>query len=390
MDFGFTEDQQRLRAEVRAFVRKEATPEVIEETYWEAGWGLKSREFLKKAGARGWLTPTWPKRYGGLESSHVEDLIIAEEMSYTGARPPGLVGASMAGPTILRFGSEEQKAEWLPRIARGEIEFALGYTEPQAGSDLAALDIRAVEDGDDFVINGMKTFNTSSHFADYHWLGARTDPDAPKHKGVSLFIVDFKSPGITIRPLWTMAGWRTNEVYYDNVRVPKKNLVGTRGRGFQQIAVALDFERMFPVGPLQRLLDELIGYVKEAKAHGKPLADGEIVRHQLAEMAAEVEVCRLFGFRLAWVLDQGRVPNYESAMAKVFQTEAMNKLTHTAMKVLGPFGQLQRSSKWVPIDGMAEYHHRWQVVETIYAGTSEIMRNIIAQRGLGLPRAQMG
>jgi alkylation response protein AidB-like acyl-CoA dehydrogenase len=386
MDFGFTEAQQRLREEVRAFIKKEITPEIVQETFWEAGWGPKSREFLKKVGARGWLTPTWPKQYGGLESSHVDDLIIADEMSYHLVRPP-MVGTAMAGPTILRFGSDEQKAEWLPPIARGEIEFALGYTEPQAGSDLAALDIRAVEDGDDFVMNGMKTFNTACHYADYHWLGARTDPDAAKHRGISLFIVDLKSPGVDIRPLWTMAGWRTNEVYYDNVRVPKKNLVGVRGRGFHQIAVALDFERMFPAGPLLRLLDELVEYVKEAKSGGKPLADDPVVRHQLAEMAAEAEVCRLFGFRLAWILDQGRVPNYESSMAKVFGTEAMNKLTHTAMKVLGPFGQLQHGSRWAPIDGHAEYHHRWQVVETIYAGTSEIMRNIIAQRGLNLPRA---
>ncbi|TAK28875.1 MAG: acyl-CoA dehydrogenase [Chloroflexota bacterium] len=385
MDFGLTAAQQRLREEVRAFIAKESTPEVIEETYWEHAWGPATREFYRKLGERGWLTPTWPKQYGGLELSHVEDLIIAEELSYHMVRV-SMVSTSMAGPTILRFGSEEQKQEWLPPIAQGKLAFALGYTEPQAGSDLAALDIRAVDDGDYFVINGMKTFNTACHYADYHWLGARTDPDAPKHRGVSLLIVDMKSLGITVRPLWTMAGWQTNEVYYDNVRVPKKNLVGVRGRGFQQIAVALDFERMFPVGLAARLLDDLIHYTKEAQAQGKPLAVDPIVRHQLAEMAAEIEVCRLFALRIAWILDQGRVPNYESAMAKVFLTETLNKLTHTAMKVFGPFGQLQRGSKWAPIDGHVEYHHRWQVLETIYAGTSEIMRNIIAQRGLGLPR----
>lgn len=386
MDFALTEAQQRLRDDVRAFCRAESTAAIVEETYWQYGWGPAAREFMKKMGARGWLTPTWPKQYGGLESSHIDHLIIAEEMSYHLVHPT-MVGAGMAGPTILRFGSEVQKQEYLPRIARGEIEFALGYTEPQAGSDLAALDLRAVDDGDDFVLNGQKTFNTGCHHADYHWLGARTDPQESKHRGISLFIVDMRSPGITVRPLWTMAGWRTNEVYYDNVRVPKHNLVGIRGRGFHQIAVALDFERMFPVAPLTRLHDQLVSYAKTAVSRGKPLADDPVVRHQLAAMAAEIQVCRHFSVRLAWMLDQGRVPNYESAMAKLLQTETMHQLTHTAMKILGPFGQLQRESKWVPLQGEAEHRHRWQVVETIYAGTSEIMRNIIAQRGLGLPRS---
>lgn len=385
MDFGLSEAQLRLRQDVRAFCLEQRTPELIDETYWNYTWGPLTRQYLQKAGARGWLTPTWPKKYGGLEASHVDDLIIAEEMAYHLMRPSS-VGASMAGPTIMRFGSDDQKDDYLPRIARGEVGFSLGYTEPQAGSDLAALDIRAVDDGDDFVLNGMKTFNTASHFSEYHWLGARTDPDAPRHRGVSLMIVDLRSPGITIRPLWTMAGYRTNEVYYDNVRVPKKNLVGVRGRGFQEIAVALDFERMFLSAPLARLLDDILEYTREADSRGKPLAADPLVRHQLAEVAADVEACRLFAFRLAWILDQGRVPNYESAMAKVFITESLNRLTHVGMKILGPFGQLQRGSKWAPFSGCLEHDQRHQVVETIYAGTSEVMRNIIAQRGLGLPR----
>lgn len=386
MDFAYTEAQEQLRQEVRALCRAEISPATVEDAFWQYGWGPATRVFMRKMGARGWLTPTWPKQYGGLESSHLDHLIIAEEMSYHLVHP-SMVGAGMAGPTILRFGNEAQKQEYLPRIARGEIEFALGYTEPQAGSDLAALDIRAVDDGDYFVLNGQKTFNTACHNADYHWLGARTDPQEGKHRGISLFIVDMHSPGITVRPLWTMAGWRTNEVYYDNVRVPKGNLVGVRGRGFHQIAVALDFERMFPVAPLIRLHDQLLEYAKTAVSHGRPLAEDPLIRHQLAEMAPEIQVCRHLSVRLAWMLDQGRVPNYESAMAKLIQTETMHKLTHTAMKILGPFGQLQRGSKWVPLGGEAELRHRWQVVETIYAGTSEIMRNIIAQRGLGLPRA---
>lgn len=387
MRFHFTEEQQRLRDDVRAFILQERTPELVNELEWnEHQWGPAARAFVKKLGASGWVAPTWPKKWGGLEASNMDRLIIAEELSYFGVGP-SFRGAGMAGPVIMHYGTEEQKEEWLPPIARGEIEFALGYTEPQAGSDVAALDIRAVDDGDYFIINGMKTFNSACHFADYHWLGARTDPDAPKHRGVSLIIVDMKSPGITVRPLWTMAGTRTNEVYYDNVRVPKKNLVGQRGRGFSQMAQALDLERMYPIGGLQRSFEELVEYVRKANIDGKRLADDQIVRRQLAEMAADLEVCRLLSFRLATILDQGRVPNYESSTLKLFLTETSSRLSHVSMKILGPYGPLLRGSHRAVLDGIVAYHHRLSVIETIYGGSSEIQRNIIALRGLGLPRA---
>lgn len=386
MDFSITEEQQRLKEEVRNFILQERTPELVDELEWnEHQWGQLARAFVKKLGARRWVAPTWPKKWGGLEASNVDRLIIAEELSYQGVFP-GFRGAGMAGPTIIHFGTDEQKEEWLPPIARGEIEFALGYTEPQAGSDVAALDIRAVAEGDYFLINGMKTFNSACHFADYHWLGARTDPTAPKHRGVSLIIVDMKSPGITVRPLWTMAGTRTNEVYYDNVRVPRKNLVGQLGRGFHQMATALDFERMYPTGAMRSTFEEIIEYAREAKVGGRHLSDDPIVQRKLAELAADIEVCQLLAYRLAWQLDQGRVPNYESSMTKLFITETSARLSDTAMKILGPYGQLRRGSKWVPLNGIVLFHRCLSVVETIYAGTSEIQRNVIAQRGLGLPK----
>ncbi|MCK4722459.1 MAG: acyl-CoA dehydrogenase family protein, partial [Dehalococcoidia bacterium] len=259
MDFGFTPEEEKLRQEVRAFLQKEVTLEVIAETV-EYGGGagpVFGRKVIQKMGARGWLCPTWPTEYGGLNSSEMVGFIIRDEMTYAGA-PMALVGATMAGPTILRFASDELKKEFLPRIARGEIEMALGYTEPQAGSDLAALEIRAEDKaeveaddkGDYFLLNGQKMFNTHAHFADYHWLGARTetDPAVRKHRGISLMVVDLKSPGISIRNMTTIAGWKTNEVFYDNVKVPRKNLVGEKNRGFYYILTALDFERMFPVG----------------------------------------------------------------------------------------------------------------------------------------------
>ncbi|MFC1994554.1 acyl-CoA dehydrogenase family protein [Chloroflexota bacterium] len=385
MDFGITKEQEQLRQEVRAFVEKEVTPEVVRETELADGLGQASWEFLRKAGARGWLTPAWPREYGGLDGTHTDKLIIVEEFARHAA-PDILVGSGMAGPTILLFGSDEQKKEFLPRIASGEIEFALGYTEPHAGSDLASLEIRAVEDGDYYVINGQKMFNTACHFAQYHWLGARTDPDAPKHQGVSLFIVDMKSPGITVRPLWTLADWRTNEVYYDDVRVPKKNLVGQKNRGFYHIATALDFERIFPIGGMQRNFEKVMAYARETKREGQILSKDPVFRQKAAEIALELNIARLLSYRVAWIQDTGTVPNYESSMLKMFATELWQRMYEVAMETTGLYGQLKAGSKWAPLDGKLEHFYRFGPIETVVAGSSEIMRGVIAMRGLGLPR----
>lgn len=396
MDFGFTPEEEKLRREVRDFLQKEVTPEVIAEVkeYCGGAGPVFGRKFIQKMGARGWLCPTWPKEYGGLDSAEMIGFMMRDEMTYAGA-PVSLIGASMAGPTILRCGSDEMKKEFLPRIAKGEIEMALGYTEPQAGSDLAALEIRAEDKseveaddkGDYFLLNGQKMFNTHAHFADYHWLGARTetDPAVRKHRGISLMLVDLKSPGITIRNMTTIAGWKTNEVFYDNVKVPKKNLVGEINRGFYYIMTALDFERMFPIGGFRRLFDELVKYTKEIKRDGKPLSQDPVIRQKLAQMALELEAASLLYYQLAYMLDKGEVPNYQSSMQKVFATETAHRLADVATQIMGPRGQLQTGSKWVPLNGEAELHYRWGLIETVYAGTSEIMRNIIALRGLGLP-----
>jgi alkylation response protein AidB-like acyl-CoA dehydrogenase len=311
--------------------------------------------------------------------------MIRDEMAYAGV-PSIFVAAHMAGPTILRFGSEEMKREFLPPIAKGEVEYALGYTEPQAGSDLSSLSIRAEDKGDYFLINGQKTFNTHCHVADYHWLAARTDFNVPKHKGVSMIIVDMKSPGITIRPLITMAGWRTNEVFYDDVQVPKKNLVGEKNRGFYYLMAALDFERMFPPGGYRRLFEEIVEYAKNTYLNGRPLSKDPLIRQKLAQMATEIEVARLLYYQLPHILDKGMIPNYQSSMEKMFATEVAQRITQTGMEILGLYSQLKEGSKWAPLDGKVEHYYRWSVVETIYAGTSEIQRNIIALRGLGLPR----
>ena len=387
MDFGFTPEQDKLRKEVRAFLKKEVTPELIAEVYEYCGGAgpVFGRRLIRKMGERGWLCPTWPKEYGGINSSEMVGFIIRDEMTYAGA-PSSLVGATMAGPAILRFGSDELKKEYLPRLARGEIDMALGYTEPQAGSDLAALEMRAEDKGDHFLLNGQKMFNTHAHFTEYHWLGARTDPSNPKrHRGISLMVVDLKSPGITIRNMTTIAGWKTNEVFYDNVKVPKKNLVGELNHGFYYIMTALDFERMVPVGGMQRIFDELVRYVKETKRDTWPLSEDLVIRQKLAELAIEIELASLLYYQLAYMLDKGEVPNYQSSMQKLFASETSYHLADVATQIVGPRGQLQTGSKWAPVNGEVEQRYRWGFIETVYAGTSEIMRNIIALRGLGLP-----
>jgi hypothetical protein len=386
MDFQLSPEEERLRREVQGFIAQEATPEMLEETR-ELGMiygGPLGRQFVQKLAARGWLTPNWPAEYGGLGASATVTYMIRDEMAY-GMVPCVFVAAHMAGPIILHVGSEDLKRRWLVPIARGEVEFALGYTEPQAGSDLSALSMRAEDRGDHFLVNGQKTFNTHSHVADCHWLAARTDPGASRHKGVSMMIVDLKSPGITIRPLITMAGWRTNEVYYDDVVVPKENLVGEKNRGFYYLMAALDFERMFPPGAYRRLFEEIVAYARETQTVGGPLSRDPLIRQKLAQMAIELEVTKLLYYQLPHMLDKGAIPNYQSSMQKLFATEVAQRITRTGMEVLGLRSQLKAGSRWAPLAGKVEHHHRWSVVETIYAGTSEIQRNIIAIRGLGLP-----
>ena len=388
MEFGFTEEQQRLRAEVRDFVAKEVPPEMIEECKWGRE-GRGYRELLPKIGAKGWLCPTWAREYGGLEASHVDQIIIHEDLGYHWVfSHEYAIGALISGPIILNCGSEELKERFLLPIARGEIEFALGYTEPQAGSDLASLEIRAVEDGDDFILSGQKVFNTGCHLADYHWLLARTDPNAtPRYRGFSLMIVDLKSPGITIRPLWTIAGWRTNEVFYDDVRVPKANLVGEKNRGWYYVMSALDLERIRVVSlsEVTRCFDEIVNYVSSTKVNGQPLSKEPLVRRRLAQMAIELEVARLLLYRTAWMLDNNLTPNYESALTKTFISELWQRQLDSAMEILGPYGPLRHGSRWSQMDGLMRRFYEEATIVTVGAGTSEICRNIIALRGLGLP-----
>lgn len=383
MDFELSEKQKAFQKEVHEYLKTEIREEVVEEFFYGRVSGPHCRQLVRKLGEKGWLVPHWPKEYGGLGLSHIEKQIITEELAYLGGPYLYMAGA-MVGPIIRRYGTEEQKKEFLLRIAKGEIEFALGYTEPQAGSDLAALQIRAIEDGEDYVINGQKTFNTGSENADYHFLAARTDPNAPKHRGISVFIVDFKTPGITISPLWTMSRCRTNEVFYDDVRVPKKNLVGEKNRGFSYILEALTLERNWVVGNAKRVFEQLVAYCRETLVDGKPLSKDPLIRQKLAQLATEIELSSLLNYRVALILDGGTLPSYESSLAKLFGSELDRRLGNAGMQILGLYGQLQRDSKWTKLNGVMEYWCQESLRAVITRGTSEIMRNIIALRGLRL------
>jgi len=287
----------------------------------------------------------------------------------------------------LRFGSEEQKEAFLPRIARGEIELALGYSEPEAGSDLASLEIRAVRDGDYYIMNGQKVFNTRCHYAQYHWLAARTDTTVAKHRGISLFIVDMDSPGITIRPLITLGKFRTNEVFYDDVKVPRERLVGEENKGWQYLGVALAHERTWLAGGPIYDFEHMLDYVRNTKRNGEAIAADPVVRQDIAQLAIELEVSRLFGLRIACMLNKGTTPTYEAAMAKMFGSEDQYRMMDEWMKLLSFYGQLDMGSKCGVLDGrVSRWYYGKAIQNLITRGTSEIMRNVIALRGLGLPR----
>jgi len=384
VDFCFSKEEEAFRQEVRDFLNQEVTPELREEAETGAGWGPQIWAFVRKLGAKGWLTPTWPREYGGLALPPIYRFIIHEELNYRGALPNEalVVGAGVAGPTIIMYGSEEQKKEYLPRIAKGEIEFALGYTEPQAGSDLASLQLRAEEKDDHYLLNGQKVYNTRCHYSHYHWLAVRTDANVAKHRGISLMIVDLKSPGITISPLWTVEGMRTNEVFYDNVKVPKENLVGEKNKGFLYTVTALEFERVLSVGGLKKTLDRLIDYVKSEPS----LRQNAEVRQKISQIAMEIEIARLFSYRLAWLQTRRTVANYEAAASKLFTSELSQRIASAGMHILGLRGLLRSDVKGAPIDGRIEYLCRETLLNTIAGGTSEVMRNIVATRGLEMPR----
>jgi alkylation response protein AidB-like acyl-CoA dehydrogenase len=397
MDFAFSEEEQAFRREVEAFAQSELPADWDDRAlYWPGGYGTMSNfeeefkpfcdGFLRKMGKRGWLSIGWPVDCGGMNSM-MKQAILDDILTYHRA-PSGEVSTVIGGHTIARVGSDEMKRQWLPKIAAGELRFWLGYSEPNAGSDLSSIKTSAVDDGDEFIVNGQKIWSSAAHIADYAWLLARTDPNASKHGGATLMLVDNRSPGITIRPITNICGIHSfNEVFFDDVRVPKKNIVGALNYGFYCVMLALQYERTFVgAGAFRRVLQELVQYVRENDSARFRFGNTATLRSRMAEMATEVEVLYGLYWRTAWMMDQGLVPELEASVLKMFATELSRTLANMAMDLLGPYGQLERGSKWTPLKGRISLGYLDAVSGPIGAGTSEVQRGIVATRGLGLPR----
>ena len=389
MDFIFSEEDEAFRREAVDFVEQELPwdwrTEVVDAE--EPADAVKVRRFKKRLADRGWLTMAWPQEYGGLEAPHIRQMVFNEEMAYRGV-PAGDAGVSMVGPILMLYGTDEQKRYFLPRIARADIDWAQGYTEPDAGSDLASVQTRAEEDGDDFVVTGSKIWNGAHGGSNWMFMLVRTDPDAPKHRGISFLLTEMDAPGITVERIPMM--WNADRalVTLDKVRVPKRHLVGELNRGWYVGAALLDFERSGVANSARgrRIVEELVQFCKENKRNGRPLSEDPLIRSRLASLAVEVDTCRLMSYNVAWMQSRQMIPNKEASIVKAFGTEMVVRLYQLGMSILGLYGQLEPDSKWAPLKGRIENAYMVSAASMVAAGTSEIQRNIIATRGLGLPR----
>jgi alkylation response protein AidB-like acyl-CoA dehydrogenase len=396
MDYRFSQEEEAFRQEVRTFLRSEL-PEDWDYDPFEITaerWPF-ARAFTKKLAEKGWVAPAWPVEYGGQGMGYMKQVVLSEEVAYHRAPNTSLIGVTYAGPTFIVYGNEEQKKQFLPGITSGEIVWCQGYSEPNAGSDLASLQMRAVKDGDDYVINGTKIWSSNAHKANWCFFLARTDTEAPKHKGISYFVCPMDTPGISVRPLINMADEHVfNEIVFDNVRVPLKYLVGEENRGWYIGMTTLDFERsnISSAAQYRRTFEQLVEYVKETLTPGpSPVRGrGEMTRNgvkaKLAELAIENQVGRYLSYRVASMQEHGQIPNYESSAAKVYHSEYAQRLAGAGLNIMGLYGALTDESKHTRLRGRFSRNYVTTLGTTIAAGTSEIQRGIIANRGLGLSR----
>ncbi len=383
MRIRFTPQQAAFRQEVLDFLGENlpADREGPEDDRMrgELGW---SPEFSRKLAAKNWVALAWPKEYGGSARGHMDQVIFNEEMAYHRA-PIGAHrrGVFYVGPILILYGTDEQKKKHLNAITSGSGYYCQLFSEPGAGSDLASLQTRAVRDGDDYLVSGQKIWTSDGHRSDYGWLVARTDPDAPKHKGISTFIFDMKAPGVTVRPLVNLAGVHSfNEVFFDNVRVPKENMVGEENRGWYHAAATLDFERssIATFAGTRRYLDDLLPLVR---SRGLDARD----RHAMADLYTTVLVGQMLSYSIASMQEAGRVPNKEASVAKLMSSELRQNASVVAIRALGMAGQVHEGPGAVKY-GRYTRDYLANVSATIAGGTSEIQRNVVATRGLGLPR----
>jgi len=389
MRYDFTPEQQAWRAEVRAFIREHLSEDLLVELRraGNEGKGPLAHQFILAMRDRGYWGLAWPEEYGGLGRSPLDQWIFVDEIETAGAPMLPLTVTSVA-PTIMRVGSEAQKREWLPRITATEVDFAVAYSEPEAGTDMASLRTRAELDGDAWVINGQKMWNTMAHVATHNWVAVRTEPEAPKHKGLSMMIVPMDAPGVSVQPIYVWPGLRTNALFLDNVRVPRDHLIGERGMGFYYAAMALNFERLAigSVGMVRRYFRQLVAQVRERTVDGRPLRAEPWVRERLARLSVDIEAARLLGLETAWVLTKGEVPAAESSMAKIFVSELAQRVADAGTAILGLDGQLHPDEPTAPLHGRLQWLYRTAPLFAFGGGTNEVQRNIVATMGCGLPR----
>jgi 3-oxocholest-4-en-26-oyl-CoA dehydrogenase alpha subunit len=386
MRISYTPEQERLRDELRAYFADLMSPHLraaLNPAEGEYGDGTAYRDVVRRLGRDGWLTLSWPTEYGGRGMSMLDQLIFTDEAAVAGVPVPFLT-INTVGPTIMRFGTPEQRAYYLPRIAAGELHFAIGYSEPEAGTDLASLRTRAVRDGDGYLINGQKMWTSLIQHADYVWLACRTDPDAPRHKGLSILVVPTDAPGFSWTPVRTVAGPTTSATYYTDVRVPSSALIGGENEGWPLITNQLNHERvaLTSAAPIRTALREVTQW-----ARGTGLIEQEWVRIHLARVHAKVEFLKLYNWRIA--ADPDRSPGPAAASAtKVFGTEFAIEAYRLLMEVLGANAFVRQGSRGAQLRGRVERMHRAALILTFGGGTNEVQRDIIATVGLGLPASR--
>ena len=399
MDFGWDPEDQAFRDEVRRFIAQNVTSGVREEmeSRQESGRGPLTAEVYKKISDRGWVGISWPKEYGGQSGSRLNQYIVEEEFTRAGL---SVGGAGGGGPAILAAGTDEQKDYFLPRMLTGEISMASGFTEPSGGADLASLQCRAVRDGDFYVINGQKMFTSAAHSATHVYLLVRTDPDAPKHRGISILLVPMDTPGITVRPLWTIQNDpkappgttygqnRTNETFFEDVKVPTTALLGEENMGWYVNAARLNLDR---VGASRYLIsvrrdEDIINWAKVNKLNGHSIADDPVIRDKLADLWIEAQVCRLMTMRSMSIVDHGGNFTYEGSAEKVWAPEHGVKVTESIAQMLGPYGQLLTTSPRAIEKGLYAHNLLGAFQSGVNHGSVQIMRDQVARRGLGLPR----
>lgn len=386
MRFDLTEEQSQLKQEIRSYLDNQITPELLDELKENPDGGPLWRQYIHNLGQDGWLGIGWPLEYGGQGRTPLEQYIFLEEINRTGVNIP-FITLETVGPTLMKLGTKEQKEYFLPKILKGEVEIAVGYSEPQAGTDLASLQTRAVKEGDSYVINGQKVFTTNAHIADYIWLAARTDPDAPKHKGISIFLVPTNTPGFSVTPM-NLMGERTNVTYYENVRVPLGALVGEENKGWQYITTQLSLERLMlsTYSKMERMIEETTEWASDTTIDGMRIIDNPWVSDSLAELTVEVEVLRLLNYRAAWSHANEKNATFRPSMNKVLAAELNQKVYDTCMQIMGMFGQLQSGSNYAVLEGKAESFAKRHLVYLFGGGANDSMRDLVARFGLGLPR----